>query len=1191
MWSRIAKIALSLPFLIVAGLFGLYLVFGFFLVNPLAQKLLPWVGEAKLASQLSAQQVKFNPLTLEATVTGLKLAEKNGAPLASFDRLYVNLDTTGLFRWAWRIQDIQLDKPRATVLVRQGGRLNWQGLIDKVNEDKEPSSDTLPRVLIDHIRVAGGDIDYADANRAGPPFKVVLAPLGIELAGLSTLPVDRGDYLVAAKLPEQGGTLKWKGDVGLNPLASAGQIGLEGVHLANLLRVIKSPRNFELPSGVLAAGLNYRFAMVRGKTDKDVPSLQVSGANLRVNDLSLAPKGGGAPVLKLTEASVAHANFDLMRRTVEVASVRLTGAQLAATRNVAGVLDWQTLFASGSAPVEAAPVVTAKPAAVAAPWKVGVREIKLADWSARFTDQGYAQPLTVIANRFDLTAALAGEVGATAALSVGPVNASLGPLELRSGDAPVATLARVALDNARLALADKRLDIDALTLSGAAAQVVMEKDKTLNWARILQKAPGAPVSVPSAAEKPSLQLTLAHFTLDGVNVGFVDQTPITPVKLDLADGFIKLHDLSLDLTRPVPLETGFAIKQGGRFDASGKLAAAPLQGDVKLKLAGLAIKPFAPYINTIVRLNLNRGTAGVAGKLKLKPGKPLSLAFTGGFSVDALDITEEENGSSFLGWERLSSDDLQVGLAPNRVHIAMLRAAKPYAKILIHEDGTRNIQKLMRNQPAQPAVPAPDEKEEEGSPAAQVEEAAASVSPQSAAPVKVEPGKPDAERVAFPVVIEQLRIDDGKLDFADLSLTPKFGALMHTLSGVINGFSNDPATITQLELDGKVDEFGSARIRGTVQPFKATEFTDIKLAFRNLEMNSMTPYSGKFAGRKIESGKLSVDLEYKIKQRQLAGENKFVINKLKLGERVDGPGVKHLPLDLAIALLEDSNGVIDLDLPISGSLDDPKFSYGRIIWKAIVNVLTKLVTAPFRALGKLLGMNTEKMEAVTFDPGSSILLPPEQEKLKTLSEAMAKRPALTLAIEPGYDPETDRRALQEQVMRREVAAGSGVKLAPEEEPGPVDVNNYKIQTVLEDLYAERFGKEDYQKLRTSHKEKGGGNVITDNAMVERLSRKFKSRDSGPVSAFHTELLEQLTQKTTVNDTDLTKLAQARGQVMRDSLIKQGLDSGRVSVAAAVKQAAKDKQVSSKMSLGAGKNIAAEPVPAAAPAPSAAAATP
>src|SRR5512141_156427 len=183
MWGRGVKIALSLPFLVVAGLFGLYLVFGFFLVNPLAQKLLPWIGENKLASQLSVQQVKFNPLTLEATVDGLKLADKSGAPLASFERLYVNLDTIGLFRWAWRIRDIQLDQPHTTVEIRRGGRLNWAALIAKLNEDKQPPSDSLARVLIDHIRIDNGHLTYIDANRAGKPFTVVLQPLGIELDG------------------------------------------------------------------------------------------------------------------------------------------------------------------------------------------------------------------------------------------------------------------------------------------------------------------------------------------------------------------------------------------------------------------------------------------------------------------------------------------------------------------------------------------------------------------------------------------------------------------------------------------------------------------------------------------------------------------------------------------------------------------------------------------------------------------------------------------------------------------------------------------------------------------------------------------------------------------------------------------------------------------------------------------------
>lgn len=1163
MWGRVVKIALSLPFLIAAGLFGLYLVFGFFLVNPLAQKLLPWIGENTLASRLSADEVKFNPLTLEATVDGLTLTETNGAPLAGFDRLYVNLDTTGLFRWAWRIRDLQLDRPRATLEVRRGGTLNWAALIAKLNEDKEPPSDTLARLLIDHIRIDNGDIDYTDANRPGEPFKVTLAPLGIELDGLSTLPEDRGDYLIAAKLPEQGGTLKWKGDVGLNPIASSGEVGLEGVRLTNLLRVIKSPRNFELPSGTLAAGLRYRFAMVRDKAGDDVPWLRVDGANLIVQNLALAPRGGGDPVLELAGARVRDANLDLAQREVGVAGVSLAGGKLVATRNVQGVLDWQTLFALAGNGVAPKPA-SAKTTAPSIPWKIGVREIRLADWSARFTDQGYARPLSVNAEGVGLTAALTGEVGDTAAIEVGPVNAALGPIRVQSGPQQVAELQRAALVNAGLKLAENRVVIEAVELGGAKTTVVLDRKKTLNWADILRKAPGAPAVAPAKAEPANaspMDVRLARLSLDGVEIGIVDQSPASPVRLDVVQGFVTLKDLSLDMNKAVPLEAGFALRQGGRFNASGSVVpvkeSGKALGTLNMRLAGLSLKPFAPYVNQFARLNLHSGTASTRGRLTFAQAKSgMKLNYGGGFAVDDLAITEEDTEEAFLGWKKLSSDSLAVRLNPNRVRMNELVALNPFGKVIIFEDKSINLQRVLRSPPAG----------------------------KLAADKAAKPKSAD-QPPAFPLAVERLRIVGANAEFADLSLTPQFGTRMHDLGGVVAGLSNDPTTTAVVELDGKVDDFGSARVRGAIQPFRATDFTDLKLTFRNLEMTNLTPYSGKFAGRKIDSGKLSVDLEYKIKDRQLAGENKFVVNKLKLGERVDSPDAMKLPLDLAIALLEDSNGIIDLDLPVSGSLDDPQFSYGKIIWKAIVNVLTKLVTAPFRALGKLLGVSSEKLESVDFDPGSSALLPPEQEKLKTLAEALAKRPALTLTLAPGYDPEADRRALQELAMRREAVAVAGIKLAPGEAPGPVDVNHTKIQTWLEDRYAERVGKPEYQKLRASFRDKDAGAAarVLESELVERLARRFKTRDEGPASAFHAELLERLTRQTTIDDAALVKLAEARGQAMRDALLKLGLDGNRVSVSAPAQQSAKDKLVGSRMSLGAGKRPAAAPdgLPAAA----------
>jgi uncharacterized protein involved in outer membrane biogenesis len=1192
MWGRVVKFALSLPVLIVAGLYALYLVFGFFLVDPLAQKLLPWVGENKLASQLSAQRVSFNPFTLEATVDDLRLAEQDGKPLAGFDHLYVNLETTGLFRWALRIQDVQLDGPDVNLAVLRGGKLNWAALIAKLKEDKEPPSDSIVRLLIDRIRIDNGHVEYTHANRPGKPFKAVLSPLGLELDGLSTLPEDRGDYVIAAKLPAQGGTLKWKGEVGLNPVMSTGEVELDGVKLERLIRVVKQADLAIKPTqGDVQAGLAYHFAIVDDKPqavlariwlaldnfsavpaqgsgtmtvkhfDLALPRLDFSmqkgtqvkfdGLALGLRDLRLAI--GESPLFQLPQAEINGVDFDLLARKARVAQVALTGGELALTRMADGSFDWTDAW---KPPADTASVAAAQPAAEAAkPFAFEVAEVKLQDWRARSLDRSFQQPMRLEVADLDLRLALSNLEGP---LKVREFNSEISGVKLISAlqTEPAATLAKLQVMGGEFDLDAHAASMQAIVLSGLRTQVERRDGHVLNWQAMLKQvtvaSPASERAVVklAAGAKRDWTLALQRLALEDAALHVEDSGKGEPVLLDIDQGNVEARKVSLDMARAVPLKASFRVRQGGRFNASGSVIPGKPSGRLDLRLEGLSLKPFAPYVNQFARLNMHSGEASTRGKLVFAQAKSdMKLDFEGGFVVDDLAITEEETEEAFIGWKQLSSDSLKFGLGPDHLHMSEVVALNPFGKVIIFEDKSVNLQRILRH------------------PAADKPAAGAAGQP-----------KPATQAEAFPLEIERLRIIGGNAEFADLSLTPQFGTRMHDLTGVVTGLATNPGSTAQVELDGKVDEYGSARVRGSIQPFRATDFTDLKLTFRNLEMTNLTPYSGKFAGRKIDSGKLSVDLEYKIKKRQLAGENKFVINKLKLGERVDSPDAMKLPLDLAIALLEDSNGIIDLDLPISGSLDDPKFSYGKIVWKAIVNVLTSLVTAPFRALGKLLGISSEKIEAVSFDPGSSLLLPPEQEKLKILSEAMAKRPALTLTIDPGYDPVADRRALQVQAMRREVATGIGTKLAPDEQPGPVDVNIYKVQTWLEDRYIERVGKAEYQKLRATYKEKqeGGANPITDSALIERLGRSFKTRDTGPVSAFHTELLEQLTQKTVIDDAVLVKLAQARGQAMREDLVRNGLDGARVGVGAPVEQSAKDKQVGSKMSLGAGKAMVSTP---------------
>jgi hypothetical protein len=318
----------------------------------------------------------------------------------------------------------------------------------------------------------------------------------------------------------------------------------------------------------------------------------------------------------------------------------------------------------------------------------------------------------------------------------------------------------------------------------------------------------------------------------------------------------------------------------------------------------------------------------------------------------------------------------------------------------------------------------------------------------------------------FPVLVHRLILSNGQMEFADLSLTPQFGTMIHELNGVIAGISTNQDARAQVELDGRVDEYGTAVIEGELNTADPKAFTNINMVFRNIEMTKLTPYSGRFAGREIDSGKLSVDLEYDIRDSRLAGDNQIVVERLELGDKIQSPDAVNLPLDLAIALLEDREGVINIGLPVRGNLDDPEFDFSSLVWKAFTNLITKMVTSPFRALGALLpGVEEETLNIIVFEPGKSTIPPPEQEKLDELANALQNRPRLKLTVQGRYNPETDLEELRAVTLRRLVALHLGRDLERDEDPGPLDFSSPDTVSILEAMFEAHFGPDALNALK------------------------------------------------------------------------------------------------------------------------------
>jgi outer membrane protein OmpA-like peptidoglycan-associated protein len=344
-------------------------------------------------------------------------------------------------------------------------------------------------------------------------------------------------------------------------------------------------------------------------------------------------------------------------------------------------------------------------------------------------------------------------------------------------------------------------------------------------------------------------------------------------------------------------------------------------------------------------------------------------------------------------------------------------------------------------------------------------------------------------------------------------------------------------------LQGKVDKYAPVKITGQINPLTSDAFTDLSILFQNVELTALSPYSAKYAGYPITKGKLSLDLRYNLSKKHLEAENKVLIDQLTLGEKVESPDATSLPVKLALALVTDRKGQIDIDLPVRGNLNDPDFHYGRLVLQVLGNVITKAVTSPFAALSNLIGGRGEELSEVEFASGSAALPTEKKDSIKSLAKALEERPALRVDITGTADPAGDRAALAEVKLREDLKSlklkemPSGVK-PPQEE---IELTGGDEERLVRDLYRSKFGPEPNAQIQEPEK--------PDTAVVEGLKAK---------------LLETYQ----VEQADLRRLAQERAEQVRDHLIADaGVSPEQVFILdAAIEPAAKSGRVPTKLAL-------------------------
>lgn len=1141
-WKRWQRWALGTGCALAA-----YSAAGFWLVPYVIKNQLPKFAEKELARQASIADVRFNPFTLRLEADQIALKEaasadgKGGAPLLSIGALAVQLEWKSIVRRAWSLAEIRITAPQAQLTITPDGKFNLAEVLATWQRNHPEKSDGgMPRLIIAHFALEQGKVDWQD-KKAG--YADNFTPINFTLDNISTLPDANGSYSLSADAA-RGGKLHWRGTASLSPIRGEGELILNDASLPGLAAYLKAYTRATVTSGKLSARLPYAFSYADGKLEATV-----KGAGLALRDLALVQDGKGAPFTALSTLGIAGVNADLARQSVTVDKVNLYGGKVAVRRDAKGEIDVANLMRAGNPTAPAA-----APAAAATPgkWKVDLHQLALANVDVSAIDETVSPALQLSARQLQLNLQLALQQGPSGmATVIDGANFSLADLAMQRGAQTPFKLAQLSFTEGKIDLAARSVHLGAVTASGAQIDLARNRQGDFSIAQKLpvfasgkadpaKDAPSAPWS--TKVDKVELSKFGARFDDAG-----------TGIKGNLQDARLSLQNVSNDMQQALPFELGVGLREGGLLTANGKFVPGTGAVDTQLNLKQLTLAPVQPLLAQHLKLKLAGGALSGSGRLTTGGGAPKvpKVRYVGSVDIAGL-VLNETDGKRFASWKSVRADKLTASVGPDFVDIPELRVVEPNAQLIIENDRSLNAQRLLVKAPEPATAPAP--------------------APSAAA-------SPAAD-AAFPVRVRRVRLQNAKLDFADLSLRPQFAAKIYELNGVVTGLSTKRDARSQIELDGRIDEFGLARVRGQLNPFAPTDNTDLNVVFKNVDMVSASPYTMKFAGYKVAEGKISLDLQYKVRNRQLDGTNQIVLDKLTLGERIDSPDALKLPLELALAILKDSDGRIDLGLPVSGDMNDPQFSYGALIWKAVGNVLTKIVTAPFRALGNLLGISADKLEAIDFDAGSAVLLPPEREKLKQVAQILAKREQLKLAV-PGQYSDTDAAALRAQAVRRAVAAKAGIKLEAGEEPGPLNLGERKVRGALRDLYGERFGKAELDKQKKAAESAAPAAAAASSASAsataaakipvwQRLGKLIEGEPQvADTGAFYNGLREQLEAKQPLPADALSKLGSQRSAAILAALQQDGTPAARVSAGAPEKtQAAPGKLVGLKLGLAA-----------------------
>jgi uncharacterized protein involved in outer membrane biogenesis len=569
----------------------------------------------------------------------------------------------------------------------------------------------------------------------------------------------------------------------------------------------------------------------------------------------------------------------------------------------------------------------------------------------------------------------------------------------------VAEAANFVVTGASVDAMARQAEADTLTVTDGRFLLRRNKDTSVNAIELSRPAEAAPNTPGGILLLLRAMTNVVAMLLNSTNLsnGTIGELKLTNCALHLED-LANSQPVRLDLDRIVVNAKNISNRAGTnltadvslRWDTNGtvradiKAALSPASAEVRLAFDRLNLRPLAPYLESHLDIFVLGSKLGLAGTIRLRGTKDElpEVRFQGDAWLDEFSTAEGLATEGLLQWNSLRLSGIEANLNPPVVSVAKASLEDVFARLIIETNRTLNLMSALRWGGSNTASALP------------LTNLTAAVQPK--------------------VSLASVVVSNANVHFIDRSLQPNVNITLEGLSGTVSGLSSDDLERADVHLQGNVDKTARAEITGKINPWNSKQPLDLTVALKEIDLLPGDPYSGKYLGYRLKKGKLGAQLTYQVTERKLHSENHLTFDQLTLGQKVESADATKLPVRLAIALLKDRDGKFALDLPVNGSLDDPQFNLGKVAYRAIETVLTRIVTSPFAALGALFGGKGEELSFQEFQPGSTNLLPAALAKLDVLAKGLYARPELQLEIEGGADPLTDLEALRRAELNKQL---------------------------------------------------------------------------------------------------------------------------------------------------------------------------